>query len=130
MLLEIFLRSLAQNTSLPWCILGDFNDIFDAREKWGVLQDPSDLSMVLDKRYMICVYGRINGYSSIYTFMDSLAEHSVSHGHLIYHLNYLECTVEASCFVLSSAKNPKKHVFFLLMETIITCKLPSTSTFI
>lgn len=67
MLLEIFLRSLAQNTSLPWCILGGFNDIFDVREKWGVLQDPSGLSVVLDKRYMICVYGRINGYSSIYT---------------------------------------------------------------
>jgi hypothetical protein len=30
-----FLRNLANNTSLPWCILGDFNDILDAREKRG-----------------------------------------------------------------------------------------------
>jgi len=29
------LRNLANNTSLPWCILGDFNDILDAREKRG-----------------------------------------------------------------------------------------------
>lgn len=30
-----FLRNLANNTSLPWCILGDFNDILDVREKRG-----------------------------------------------------------------------------------------------
>lgn len=31
----IFLRNLANNSSLPWCILGDFNDILDGRENRG-----------------------------------------------------------------------------------------------
>jgi len=30
-----FLRNLANDTSLPWYILGDFNDILDAHEKRG-----------------------------------------------------------------------------------------------
>jgi len=30
-----FMRNLVNNISLPWCILGDFNDIFYAREKRG-----------------------------------------------------------------------------------------------
>jgi exonuclease III len=30
-----FLRTLSQQSPLPWCIFGDFNDIMDAQEKRG-----------------------------------------------------------------------------------------------
>ena len=36
-----FIRQLSRNTSLPWCIIGDFNDILHAHEKKGRTERPS-----------------------------------------------------------------------------------------
>jgi hypothetical protein len=35
------LRSLAQDTSLPWCVMGDFNDMLSAEDKRGGTAQPN-----------------------------------------------------------------------------------------
>jgi len=35
-----FLRTLAQDNTLPWCIMGDFNDILSNEDKWSQIEHP------------------------------------------------------------------------------------------
>ncbi|MCH86334.1 endonuclease/exonuclease/phosphatase family protein [Trifolium medium] len=40
------LRSLAHDTSLPWCVMGDFNDMLSADDKRGGIPQPNWLLRV------------------------------------------------------------------------------------
>lgn len=66
-----YIRSLASNSQLPWCIFGDFNDLLFATDKMGSIPHPPSLLEGFRKAIDDCLLKEIDLTGGRYTWEKS-----------------------------------------------------------
>lgn len=66
-----FIRLLASISPLPWCILGDFNDLLYSADKMGVVPHPQNLMEGFRKAIDDCLLSELNLHGGKYTWERS-----------------------------------------------------------